>query len=200
MHKLFTPEEIELIRHFPFAQVICVNDGQLNCSASPVLYQPETGHFSLHLSKSNPVANATLYTDKISIIFQAQEQYISPLWHPQQLVPTWNYAQLQLDCCFEIINDLEQKRNMLNNLTAEHEDQWSLDGAQLSPKQVQQMLNAIQVYLLRPRKLTSRFKLSQNKPLECRQVFADKMQQQNKALLASWQLSPPKEHRSLLCN
>lgn len=198
MYELLTQQERQLIQHFPFAQLICIDGEQPVCTSSPVIYLPEVERFALHLSKANPVAK--IATRNISVVFQAQEQYISPEWHQQQVVPTWNYAQLQLDCALQQVEDSSEKQQVLSRLSAEYEQHWSLQSSQLSAKQVQQMLKAITVYYLNPQKLTSRFKLSQNKSLECRQAFAEKMQQQNKELLARWQLSPPQEHRSLLCN
>lgn len=189
------PHELALAQQNSFAQLVCYDREELVSSPAPVLYRADSDSFFGHLAMNNPCARVMVETLRASLLFQGQHQYISPMLHSEQTVPTWNFATLQLDCEIRLIQCENKKLEILTNLSQAYDPIWNMHTQGPTPKQLQQMLKAIMVFELLPTKIRSRFKLSQNKSMACRQRFAEKMVASGKDQLAQWQLYPPKEHR-----
>lgn len=176
---LFNDKEREIIQSHPFAQILT---SQLNQTGFAQLsycpLQLISDHRLLgHLAANNPllkaINNATTKETLVKVIFTGPHGYISPRWHSEQLVPTWNYAAVSLTCTMSLIEETEDKLMAMESISQYFDPQWNFNefNQEQNLKKVQQMLSAITVFHLDIIETSSKFKLSQNRSVDCRQAF-----------------------------
>ena len=129
-------------------------------------------------------------------LFDGGHSYISPRWHQEQKVPTWNYARLQLTCSVELITDEEEKLKQVIDMSRYYDPKWSVEeiSAPHFAKQLRQMLNAITAFRLDIQSSDGRFKLGQRKSSDYHRTMADHMLLDGCEQLAGWQRQPPVEN------
>ena len=172
--KLSTEEKAILIT-YPFAQLLASSNNHDEFSA--LVYCPlqllENSTLLGHLPNNNPLIKAISVNPKVKVIFTGPHGYISPRWHSEQLVPTWNYATVSLTCRINCIDNTEDKLKAMEKMSRRFDPQW--DFAEFNnvsnEKMVQQMLSAITVFTLAIIDVSSKFKLSQNRSAACRAAF-----------------------------
>jgi len=96
---------------------LLVSGGAAGLLANPipfVLYRQEGefGTLRAHLSRGNAQWQALAGTPDALVVFQGTEHYISPGWYPQKavdgkVVPTWNFAMVQVRGTARIVTDAE---------------------------------------------------------------------------------------------
>jgi len=178
MDKLNT-EEKNIINNHSFAQIL---SSQVNSSGFPELvYCPlqliDKDKLLGHLSRNNPLMKVVKENSRVKVIFTGPHGYISPRWHREQVVPTWNYSTVSLTCQINIIEGDVEKLSSMKNISQHFDSQWNFeefnhDG---NSKMVQQMLAAITVFTLEIIDIESKFKLSQKRSIECRAAFQENL-------------------------
>jgi transcriptional regulator len=125
------------------------------------------------LSQYNPLINAVKNNSRVKVIFTGPQGYISPRWHNEQIVPTWNYATVSLICQLTFIENNTDKLKAMADISQHFDPQWDFNefSQEKNHKVVQQMLSAITVFQLTIIEVDSKFKLSQNRSMECRRAF-----------------------------
>lgn len=176
MNKL-TVEEKSLIEDHAFAQIISSTLG--NNGFAELVYCPlqllENNHLLGHLPKNNPLINMIKKSAMVKVVFTGPHGYISPRWHSEQVVPTWNYATVSLTCRLKTIKPSDEKLIAMAKISHYFDPKWNFAefNHKGNSKIVQQMLSAITVFTLEIIKVKSKFKLSQNRSIECRTAFQE---------------------------
>ncbi|WDD99367.1 FMN-binding negative transcriptional regulator [Thalassomonas actiniarum] len=195
---LLKPHQLTLIKNNPFARLIVPSQaGALPVTAQlPLLLDEQQQCLYGHLARNNPAMAAITSQSQVLALFDGGHQYISPRWHQEQKVPTWNYASLELVCKPVMLTDAEDKLHQVIEMSRFFDPRWPVAEI-LAPqfsKQLQQMLNAICVFRLDICSGGGRFKLGQRKSSNYHSTIAVFMKKQGNEQLALWQAQPPQEY------
>lgn len=171
------PEVIaDLIRQHPLASLVTLGPDGLELSPVPLLYdptpRPDAPHGVLrgHLARANPQWQHFNPAVPTLAIFTGPNAYISPNWYPSKAehgkaVPTWNYAVVEAQGPLRVIEDTDELRGLLTELTATHEASqphaWKLEDAPEDYLAAQ--LKAVVGIEVAVTKLTGKWKMSQNR-------------------------------------
>lgn len=156
-----------LIRDYSFGLLVSEVGGRPFATHLPFLYQPGHGpHGRLlgHVARANPHWRELDVDRPVLAIFQGPHAYVSPRWYGQAGVPTWNYAAVHVYGRSRLIEDHDQCRELLRELTAVHEadaaDPWRMEhGGDL----VERMMDGIVAFEIGIDEIQGKFKLSQNR-------------------------------------
>lgn len=143
-----------------------------------------------HLANGNALIKAVQAHNTVKAIFSGPHGYISPRWHSEQMVPTWNYATVSLTCELNFIEDKNKKLAAMKMLSHYFDPQWNFNtfAEQENQIMVERMLSAITVFTLEINEVSSKFKLSQQRSLTCRKAFQENLRLTGYPALADIQL------------
>lgn len=168
-------EEKAIIDTHPFAQILASNADSNDFSALVYCPLQLISNTTLlgHLSKNNPLIKAVKEKPEVKVIFSGPHGYISPRWHNEQVVPTWNYVTVSLTCSLNFIDNASDKLTAMEKISHHFDPLWDFGEFNRvnNAKMVQQMLSAINIFTLDIIDVNSKFKLSQNRSIECRTAF-----------------------------
>ncbi|HJW03918.1 MAG TPA: FMN-binding negative transcriptional regulator [Azospira sp.] len=165
-----------LIAQHPLASLVTLGPDGLEMSPVPLHYDPTPregaphGLLRGHLARANPQWQGYNPAVPALAIFTGPNAYISPNWYPSKAehgkaVPTWNYAVVEAQGPLRVIEDTEELRGLLAQLTAVHEASqphaWQLKDAPEDYLAAQ--LKAVVGIELAVEKLTGKWKMSQNR-------------------------------------
>ena len=130
----------DLIRAHPLATLITAGAGGLIANFVPFILTDsgEKGTLRGHIAKANDQVEALRAAADTLVIFHGTEAYISPSWYASKkehgrVVPTWNYAVVQVRGTPRVIDDAVWLRAQIGALTASQEDRraqpWSVADA-----------------------------------------------------------------------
>ncbi len=149
-----------------------------------------------HVSNHHPLAKILLTQEQIqvSLVFHGEQGYISPHCHDNvegningQVVPTWNYAKVQVTGIATGILTPEEKYQQMKissqHFEREQENPWEI--TEVSDKKIRQMLSAITFFEVSINTIKGNFKLSQNKAEQVKKLIAEKLIRKDKAKLAA---------------
>ena len=116
-----------LIRSHPLGWLISSGAGGLAATPIPFLVDPGAGGNGTlrgHMARSNPQ-----WQDlgaEVLVVFQGEHGYVTPSWYPSKaethkVVPTWNYATVQVWGQPAVIQDPAWLRSLLDQLTGAQE-------------------------------------------------------------------------------
>ncbi|MCJ8319276.1 MAG: FMN-binding negative transcriptional regulator [Colwellia sp.] len=191
MNKL-TPEEKQIITSHSFAQILSStlnSSGFAELSYCPL--QLIADHQLLgHLANNNQILKVVEDQSPVKVIFTGPHGYISPRWHNEQAVPTWNYVTVSLSCKIKLIKNQDEKLKFMEDISHYFDAQWNFNefNQDKNKRMVTQMLSAITVFTLEIIEVSSKFKLSQNRSLACRKAFQDNLALSGNNELADIQL------------
>lgn len=119
----------DLIRNHPLGLLISSGEGGLLANPIPFrLAKVEQGLGTLqaHMAKANPQSRALGKGAEALIVFQGADHYITPSWYETKretgkVVPTWNYAIVQVRGTVRVIEDSQWLRAQVDRLTDGHE-------------------------------------------------------------------------------
>ncbi|WP_431477194.1 FMN-binding negative transcriptional regulator [Massilia eburnea] len=121
-----------LIRAYPLGMLVIAGAAP-SADLVPFALYPDEGDAGLgvlraHIARANP-AWRTLAAGGVEclVVFQGPEAYISPSWYASKaashkVVPTWNYAMVQVRGAARIVEDAAWLRRQLGDLTAMQEN------------------------------------------------------------------------------
>jgi len=162
-----------LIRAHPLGTLVTLGAEGLNANHIPFLFDPDPApHGTLvgHVSRANPAWRDFDPRVQALVVFQGTGGYITPSWYPTKqrtgkVVPTWNYAVVHAYGFLRIIEDAARLRAIVERLTAEHESSrplpWKVSDA--PPEYIEQMLCGIVGIEIEIRRLSGKWKTSQNR-------------------------------------
>lgn len=158
-----------LMHDYPFATVVTPATPEPHVSHLPLLLvagcEPH-GTLIGHMARANPQWEHAADVESTAI-FQGPHAYVSPSWYaePAKAVPTWNYAAVHAHGVLEIIRDPIETRGILDALVqrfeAGRDAPWQFT---MPERQRDALVGAIVAFRMRIRRLTAKFKLSQNRP------------------------------------
>jgi transcriptional regulator len=120
-----------LIRAYPLGMLI-IPGAAPTADLVPFALYPDEGVAGLgvlraHLARANPAWRALAASGaECLVVFQGPEAYISPSWYASKavshkVVPTWNYAMVQVRGPARVVDDAGRLRRLLGDLTAMQE-------------------------------------------------------------------------------
>jgi transcriptional regulator len=171
---------LPLLRAMPLATLVRGGgDAPLHADLVPLRVMPHAEgdarggpgwHLAGHVARANP-----LWRDadgqEVLLVFHGPQAYVSPAWYASKaehgkVVPTWNYATVQVRGRLRAIDDAAWLRAFVTGLTDEHEagraDRWSVSDAPADF--IDATLRAIVGLEIDVQSVEGKFKLSQNRP------------------------------------
>jgi transcriptional regulator len=122
----------ELIRAHPLATLITAGAGGLIANLVPFILADngDKGTLRAHIAKANDQIDALKAGAETLVIFHGPEAYITPSWYVSKrehgrVVPTWNYAVVQVRGTPRVVDDPEWLRVQIEALTSSQEVQRS---------------------------------------------------------------------------
>ena len=111
---------IALMQTYPLATIITAKNEDILSSHTPLIYQAnnELGRLIGHLDKYNPQLDHFRSNEKVELIFNGPQVYISPSVYGTTQLPTWNYFKAHLKGRIKIEDDQEKVKQSLINMTA----------------------------------------------------------------------------------
>ena len=122
----------ELIRSHPLATLITAGAGGLIANFVPFILADtgDKGTLRAHVAKANDQVAALEAGAETLVVFHGPEAYITPSWYPSKkehgrVVPTWNYAVVQVRGTPRVIDDAAWLRTQIDALTSTQENRRS---------------------------------------------------------------------------
>ena len=111
---------IALMQNYPLATIVTAKNEDILSSHTPLIYQAnnELGRLIGHLDKYNPQLDHFRSNEKVELIFNGPQVYISPSVYGTTQLPTWNYFKAHLKGRIKIEDDQEKVKQSLINMTA----------------------------------------------------------------------------------
>jgi len=152
---------VEVIRRYPLATVISVENNTPFITHLPLIYEEEKliGHIDIY----NPQARLLSKEHPVTVIFQGPQCYISPSIYSSTQLHTWNYIKVHLQGKVKAINSKKELRDSLISMTEfleGEQPQYTLD--KNNPR-MEKYLDYIQMFEITISNWEGKFKLSQDK-------------------------------------
>ncbi|NLS01444.1 FMN-binding negative transcriptional regulator [Rhizobium sp. P38BS-XIX] len=173
----------QLIRAHPLGMLITAGDGGLIANAVPFHLNTSLspkGTLQAHLARANGQWKEIAAGAPVLVVFQGADTYITPSWYATKretgkVVPTWNYAIVQVRGSARTIEDPAWLRTQIDALTGENESDraqpWAVDDA--PPEFVSAQLKGIIGIEIDIETIDGKWKVSQNRPIADRQGVAE---------------------------
>ncbi|MCF8568036.1 FMN-binding negative transcriptional regulator [Alicyclobacillus tolerans] len=93
LYRLNTEEAVKIMRTYPFAILVTVDEDRPIATHIPVEIREADGHIyvSGHVAFGNQQKNTLENNADVLLIFQGPHAYISSSWYEAENVPTWDY-------------------------------------------------------------------------------------------------------------
>ncbi len=183
---------IDLMREFPLAQIIISNCDALSDQIIylPLRFDAIHGTLTGHLSVSNKLLPLLTHEAKVTVIFQGDDAYISPLQHEKIRVPTWIYRRVHISGSCKLLLP-EYNKQELDLQVQEYENgQWLID--EQPAVMINNMLQNIRCFEITIKKLDKHFKMEDNKPIKVRESIAERLMANGQLSLAAAHLGSDK--------
>ena len=108
---------IEVLKTYPLATVISVNNNRPFITHLPLIYREDDGKLIGHIDKFNPQAELLKEDHEVTIIFSGPQCYISPSIYATTQLPTWNYIKVHLKGTVKAIESKEALKESLIIMT-----------------------------------------------------------------------------------
>ncbi|WP_104735672.1 FMN-binding negative transcriptional regulator [Hanstruepera ponticola] len=108
---------IEVIKTYPLATVISVNNNEPLITHLPLIYRECDGKLIGHIDIYNPQTPLLKGNNIVTIIFSGPQCYISPSVYTTSQLPTWNYIKVHLKGTVKAIESKEALKQSLITMT-----------------------------------------------------------------------------------
>jgi transcriptional regulator len=167
-----------LIRAHPLGLLISNGtEAGITANAVPFLLDAEiapNGRLRAHMAKANGQWRQIAENPdaQVLVVFQGVDTYVTPSWYETKretgkVVPTWNYAMVQVRGRARVIDDTSWIAGQVSELTATHEggrpEPWAVTDAPES--YVQSQLKGIIGFEIEIAEISGKWKVSQNRPV-----------------------------------
>ncbi|AWC24400.1 Protease synthase and sporulation protein PAI 2 [Aminobacter sp. MSH1] len=166
-----------LIRSHPLGLLICNGAEGPVANPLPFLLDADVGpngRLQAHLARANPQWRllAEMPDVPVLVVFQGAESYITPSWYETKretgkVVPTWNYAMVQVRGTVRVIEDKDWLAGQIARLTATHEagrsEPWQVTDAPQA--YIDAQIKGIVGLEIDIASIDGKWKVSQNRPL-----------------------------------
>lgn len=175
----------DLIRAHPLGLLISNGADGPVANPLPFLFDAEVkphGRLRAHLAKANPQWRmlADMPDTPVLVVFQGVDTYVTPSWYETKretgkVVPTWNYAIVQVRGRAKVIEDRDWLAGQIAELTATHEsgrvEPWKVTDA--PDAFIQAQLKGIVGLEIEIAEISGKWKVSQNRPAADRAGVAE---------------------------
>lgn len=169
----------KIVREWPFATVISLQDG-LPCADHLPVLSVEAGddwQLYLHVSRKNSLWQCMERNECLLLVFAGPNAYVSPDWYGSPGVPTWNYAAVHIRVEPRVL-DAHATQDLLRRQMADAEQRWGNTppapfNADLGSR-LQEQIGAAQLHV---KDVEAKFKLSQNRPPVDQQAVMQRLEQ-----------------------
>jgi transcriptional regulator len=166
----------ELIRAYPLGLLVSVGTDGPVADLMPFLLDPKAGtngRLLAHMARANPQWRIIGENPgkPVLVVFQGVNTYVTPSWYETKrqtgkVVPTWNYATVQIRGMARIIDDRDWLAWQINELTEKQEsarsDPWHVSDA---PEPfIESQVKAIIGMEIAIESIEGKWKVSQNRP------------------------------------
>ncbi|GAB5565730.1 MAG: protease synthase/sporulation negative transcriptional regulator PaiB [Winogradskyella sp.] len=152
---------IEVIKAYPLATVISIENNQPFITHLPLIYDNEKliGHIDIF----NPQAELLKNNNEVTVLFTGPQCYISPTVYSTTQLPTWNYIKVHLKGKVKAIESKESLKQSLITMTEfleapEHKYVLDPNNPRLNTN-----LDYIKMFEIQIEQWEGKFKLSQDK-------------------------------------
>ncbi len=162
-----------IVQSLNLGLLISQSEGNIIANALPFEVQQNSDSVVLlaHLAKANQQWH-DLDGQNVLVVFQGTNAYVSPQWYASKkehgrVVPTWNYAMVQVRGTAHIINDHDWLRGQVERLTDRHEatvkdgNAWQVSDA--PSEYIASQIKGIVGLKIEVSNLSGKLKLSQNR-------------------------------------
>ncbi|MET2827197.1 FMN-binding negative transcriptional regulator [Mesorhizobium shangrilense] len=177
-----------LIRAHPLGMLISNGSEGPVANLLPFLLDadvPPNGRLRAHLARANPQWRllADNPASPVLIVFQGVDSYVTPSWYETKretgkVVPTWNYAMVQVRGMVRVIEDQDWLAQQITELTASQEGRreapWAVTDAPASF--IQSQIKGIVGLEIEITDMRGKWKVSQNRPVADRVGVAEGME------------------------
>jgi len=183
-----------LVEAYPLGLLISAGtDGILANPIPFILYRGdgERGTLRCHLAKANPQWQALEADPAALVVFQGSQSYVTPSWYAtkaetEKVVPTWNYAIVQVRGPARVIHDAAWLHANVSALTDQQEGRrqkpWAVTDAP-EPFIAAQLKGIVGVEIPIAT-ISGKFKVSQNRPAADRIGVAEGLAEANPEMAA----------------
>ena len=158
----------ELMRAYPFASLISVDEGGLPFISHIPLHLEQQGEQLIllgHVAKPNPHWRYLQARPQAVVTFLGPHAYLSPKVYPDLIrVPTWNYLAVHCTVEATLIEDPADKDALLKKLIGDHEPSYAAQWRALSEEFAQKMLAGIVGFKLAITQIQCKLKVNQHRP------------------------------------
>ncbi|WP_315919633.1 FMN-binding negative transcriptional regulator [Mesorhizobium sp. SP-1A] len=165
-----------LIRAHPLGLLVSARADEPFANALPFLLDESVGphgRLRAHLAKANPQWRmlAENPSAPVLVVFQGVNSYITPSWYATKretgkVVPTWNYAMVQVRGTVRVIEDGDWLADQIHDLTSFHESRreapWAVTDAPAAF--IQSQIKGIVGLEIEIAEIHGKWKVSQNRP------------------------------------
>ncbi|MER8434169.1 FMN-binding negative transcriptional regulator [Mesorhizobium caraganae] len=179
-----------LIRSHPLGLLISNGQDGPIANAIPFLLDTEAGpngKLRAHLAKANPQWRllADNPASPVLVVFQGADAYVTPSWYETKretgkVVPTWNYAIVQVRGMVRVIDDAQWIAQQISDLTLSQEGAretpWAVTDA--PPSYIQSQIKGIIGMEIEIAEISGKWKVSQNRPVADRVGVAEGLEKE----------------------
>lgn len=179
-----------LIRSHPLGLLISNGQDGPVANAIPFLLDIEAGpncKLRAHLAKANPQWRllADNPASPVLVVFQGADAYVTPSWYETKretgkVVPTWNYAIVQVRGMVTVIDDAQWIAQQISDLTLSQEGAreapWAVTDA--PPSYIQSQIKGIIGLEIEIAEISGKWKVSQNRPVADRVGVAEGLEKE----------------------
>lgn len=160
----------DLIRSHSLGLLISNGANGMIADLVPFILSDDGKRLLAHVAKANPQIQSLSITEECLVVFQGPEAYISPTWYATKaetgrVVPTWNYAVVQVYGKPVIHLDEEWVRSQVTALTnqneADFDEPWQVSDA--PEDYIRSQLRGIVGIEIEITRMEGKWKMSQNK-------------------------------------
>lgn len=178
---------LEVIRTFPLATVISVENNLPIISHLPLIYNSEEKLIG-HIDIFNPQAKLLSDNKPATIIFYGPQSYISPSLFKRKQLPTYNYIRVHLTGTVAAIDSKEALKQSLINMTTFLEHPHQKFKLEANNPSMEHNLNYIKMFEITITSWEGKFKLSQDKTKEDTDIALSQLIKQNKQKISVFYL------------
>lgn len=151
----------QLIELFPLATLISTHQDAIYTSYLPFFWDTE-GYLVGHLDANNPQVAFLNEAEKVRLIFNGPEAYISPAHFSTNELPTYNYCKIEVDGIVKNSSDEALKESIIQ-LTTHLEGKEAAYQLTSSENRLHHLIKYIHGFKVEIKQLQGRFKMSQDK-------------------------------------
>jgi transcriptional regulator len=163
-----------LIKAHPLGLLITGGASGIVANPLPFHLEPamsEKGTLQVHLARANGQWREIEAGALVLVVFQGANSYITPSWYATKqetgkVVPTWNYAIVQVRGTARVVDDADWLRRQIGKLTGDHEGvrskSWAVEDA--PETYIASQIKGIIGVEIEIAEIEGKWKVSQNRP------------------------------------